>query len=487
MKSFFEYNIDDFKLYTKQLCKEKARKIHFYERQKMIDFYGIFDSEKKFKEQVIDNFKQGTIKHKVSNTSFSKSYIENLAKISNNTQLYAQTAEAVLNTFRYIFYNHKIGIYVQIRDNKLTYFNFIENYNYRHPYKKYLKIDPKFNNEVTQDVLDKAKITGCLVKFSHYGESELQYMTFYYHEYYYFLRRLCEKRKVSDVDFFLNFRDQHLLKGDLTIPFHNIVNSRSIPLETHKYNIYCPIVSFSSKRGFIDLPTMTPDDIRYMYKQYFAPICDNVYADNRLVFRNWNDKKATAMFRGTSTGCSFDINKNPRLLITKINKEWHFDRKTNKLNNIDGVPYLNAGIISFSGRFKKEYGRDFITKMGRPNLRRMPFMKLKEQSRYKYQLYIEGNSLGYRLAFLFSLGSVVLYVKSPFKSWFHNLLVDRENCVFIERDFSNLYDVITWLKKNDNEAKRIAKNGLKLYNEHLNGEHLFDYKKILIDFIANTY
>ncbi len=65
-------------------------------------------------------------------------------------------------------------------------------------------------------------------------------------------------------------------------------------------------------------------------------------------------------------------------------------------------------------------------------------MSHQEQAKYKYIIYIEGNVSAYRGAFLFSMGSVVIWIKSNFKLWFEKKLKHRENCILIEPDFQRI-------------------------------------------------
>ena len=115
------------------------------------------------------------------------------------------------------------------------------------------------------------------------------------------------------------------------------------------------------------------------------------------------------------TGCSLDEIKNPRLHITKLNKLWKSDDKYNENNNIDKVPFLDAGIISYSKRSKANNGvLDFNNKydMEKNGLGLVDFVDMKDQEKYKYIIYIEGNSAAYRLPYMLSLNSVVILVNS---------------------------------------------------------------------------
>ena len=65
----------------------------------------------------------------------------------------------------------------------------------------------------------------------------------------------------------------------------------------------------------------------------------------------WSEKQDTAVFRGTATGCTMNIDENPRLKVAFFDKEWSKEPDLN--GSEEGTaPYLNAGITKFPNRYK---------------------------------------------------------------------------------------------------------------------------------------
>lgn len=287
---------------------------------------------------------------------------------------------------------------------------------------------------------------------------------FYYDEYHKFFIYLCKHRDIQDVDFIINFKDQLIVPSNLNI--NNMIS----------------IYSNCSKNGYKDIPIITPDEIVQIFGVYsISRNCENPFKGLRIPA--WKYRKPTVVFRGSATGCGNDIKTNMRLNLAYLDGLWANDPLFNKNNNIDGIPYLDAGIISWGTR-KLKIIRE-TNKADYPNIKELmekyhiklkQFMSLQEQRGYKYVIYVEGNVLAYRLAYLFSTKSVVFYVKSEYEPWFYNKLRHMENCIMIESDLTNLSEYITWCKKNDNKAYNIAKNGYKLYKEYIgNKEYVMDY------------
>ena len=86
------------------------------------------------------------------------------------------------------------------------------------------------------------------------------------------------------------------------------------------------------------------------------------------------------------------------------------------------------------------------------------YVDQEEQKKYKYVIYIEGNSAAYRLSYMLSNDYVVLIVKSKFKLWYEELLKEYEHYVPIKEDLSDLSEIIKWCKQNDSKCKEIMIN-----------------------------
>ena len=73
------------------------------------------------------------------------------------------------------------------------------------------------------------------------------------------LIELCEERNIPDTEFFINRRDFPLLMKNLTEPYDNIWGS-NVPLVSHNYDKYMPILSMSCSDENADLMMPTHED-----------------------------------------------------------------------------------------------------------------------------------------------------------------------------------------------------------------------------------
>ena len=102
-------------------------------------------------------------------------------------------------------------------------------------------------------------------------------------------------------------------------------------------------------------------------------------------------------------------------------------------------------------------------------------MSLKEQSKHKFILNIDGHVKAFRLGNELRMGSVILLVDSPYRVWFQDKLKNNEHYILIKHDLSDLLDKLKWCKKNDKKCQKIAENALQFYNDHLSKEGTFNY------------
>jgi hypothetical protein len=203
---------------------------------------------------------------------------------------------------------------------------------------------------------------------------------------------------------------------------------------------------------------------------------------------SWGEKQATAVFRGTATGCGINIEENPRLKVAFIDKQWSEDPNLN--GSEEGTePYLNAGITRFPNRYKTIEGSEEVFHSRERGL----VMKISEQisikkaismnnqMRYKYILNIPGNSAAYRLSFLLRSGSVILNVESENKLWWESKWKPMEHYIPIRGDLSDLKEKIAWCKANDEECQRIAINAQKFADAYVTKDAVLNYLENVIN------
>jgi hypothetical protein len=463
---------------TIEECKNASIKgLTFNDYDKYKLYYNVFDSWNDIENKLLKTYNNP--KFQINN--YKNTFINNL-----KPNFYKQNKNAVRNSLYYMFYKYGSGYYVRIRNGELVIFGYLWNPNWINTLSKYLIIDPKYAKKYAYSNKNKWPVLGSMVrvyekKYEGYG------MDFYYSETKYLLQQIC--KDLPDCDFIVANKDNLVIKKNLTEACEEIVGNISFPMQKQFiFNEYCPIFSYCWNERYCDLPLPTPDDILRIFKLYAPEKCINNYIN--LPEISWSKKKPTAVFRGSFTGSSANIKKNPRLNLSMLNYKWNFDSKYNDKNKIDGIPYLDAGLSSKGGftRGRKDIDDRYIRFVDNNYWKYLLVEPLthEQQSYYKYIIYVEGNVSAYRGAFLFSIGSVVLWVKSlKYYLWFEPKLIDNVNCIFIKHDLSDLAEKITWLKQNDDKASEIANNGLKFYNEFLTKEPIINYTINAISLACN--
>jgi serine/threonine protein kinase len=455
---------------------------------------------------------------------------------------------ATIETFRYIFHKFKKGIFVKIKDNKLKVFLPFSKANFTNEWGEKIQIDPRFRsvNDFFKYITDLEGLyhfreggvnqnfnewygNNCLVRYEYplsEGDSNVGNVKN-------MLEELCNNFKVPDIEFFINRRDFPILTKDGTEPYNHIWGSNH-PLVSHSYDKYLPILSMSKTDKYADVLIPTWDDwarIQSYEKKYFPETVQDYSATFDI---KWSDKKPTAVFRGTSTGCGVDLETNPRLKLAYLSTLTY-----------GGVPYLDAKLTKWNLRPRKLEGETYLKTIDIDALKRknidiyqidekgnyirdetqnyyikhydeykvdnkkgryikqgssykyvkhgnkIPnFLSPKQQSGYKYIVHVDGHVSAFRLSLELSMGSVILLVESQWKIWYRDFLLpfgdtyDEKLAHYIpvKEDLSDLIEKIQWCRDNDEKCEQIAKNALHFFRKYLQKDGVLQYmQKILVN------
>jgi hypothetical protein len=451
-------------------------------------------------------------------------------------------ADCVINTFRYIFHKFKKGIFVKISENKLKVFLPFSKANFVNEWSKKIKVDKgtiidfirniaimegrSFKDHYVNQNTNEWYGNNCLIRYEFplsEGDTNVENVKN-------MLEELCEKRKVPDIEFFINRRDFPILTRNGTEAYNHIWGTTSLPLISHAYEKYLPILSMSKSESYADVLIPTWEDwarIQSYTGKYF-PRTDREYSEDFNV--KWADKKPTAVFRGASTGCGVTLETNPRLKIAYLSVSTPPDDK--------GVPYLDAYITKWNLRPRKlqneeylrtidvqslksigidiykrdsrgnhiidtektyyrfEYGKYvldnkdgtyIIDKYGNyiidKHEKKIPaFLSPKQQSEYKYIVNVDGHVSAFRLSLELSMGSVILLVNSQWEIWYSKMLIPFTHYVPVKEDLTDLIEKIKWCRENDEKCEKIAKNARDFFVTFLQKDGALDYtQKILVD------
>ena len=414
------------------------------------------------------------------------------AKIEN-TEKFFDDYDAVLNTFKYIFFKFKKGIFVRIRNNRVVLFLPFSNVNFRNEWSTLVKLPKEFptvlqfaehvaleskNNfypDRFETDMSKWYSNNGFVKMDKNSEGDTTHP-----EIEDMFRELCKLRRVPDIDFFVNRRDSpiiHMHDGAVFEPYDNIFGDR-VPVVSHRYDRYAPILSVCKQTGYSDIGMPNHEDWARIRRSEGFFFYDSMSKKFDLERTPWDERFRTAVFRGSSTGESTDPLENPRLRIALMNAE---GRKTRFGDN-----YLNCGISSINNRPRKMKGSEYLSTL---NVREIPvigFMNATEQAKYKYLVHIEGHTNSGRLSFELSFGCCILLVESKFSNWFTGYLKPFEHFVPVRHDLSDLYERIDWCLDHESECKQMADNCSEFYEKYLQKDGILDYlQKTLHDILRN--
>jgi hypothetical protein len=397
---------------------------------------------------------------------------------------------AVDNTFKYLFYKFKKGIFIKIKDGKLRVFLPFSNKNFVNEWSKRIKIDPKYGDLLSfmkhittlegykflpQNVnkfIDTWYSNNCLFRYEfpiHEGDTNVPNASDMF-------KTLCEEREVPDMEFFVNRRDFPLLKTDETEPYSHIYDTSNMPLLSHNYSKYCPILSMVGAKNFADIPIPTGDD--------WARVCSRedtpkffLHSD-RGSFQTtpvpWKDRKSIAVFRGASTGAGVTIETNQRLKLAYISETQE--------NDDDGQPFLDAGITKWNLRPRKIKGEEYLQTIDIENLPfgLVSFMSPQEQASYKYLINVDGHVASYRLSRELESGTCILLATSKYKLWYRSMLKPYVHYVPVKADLSDLITQIKWCKENDEQCAEIGENARNFAITYLTKDGILNYLQKLL-------
>lgn len=403
-------------------------------------------------------------------------------------------ADAVINTFRYIFNKFKKGIFVKIEDNNLVVFLPFSKSNFINEWAHLIHIDPRYKD--LDDFLEKNTGKGytykrwtvnkkinewyannCILRYDinprtkkpNEGDTNVGAVKN-------MLEELCANRKLPDIEFFMNRRDFPILTRDGTEPYNNIwgANTR---LVSHDFPKYLPILSMCKTERYADITIPTHEDWARVQSQngiWFPKSCRD-YTDIFNV--PWANKKNIAVFRGASTGCGVTVETNQRLKLAHI--------ASRNRHLIDG------GISKWNLRPRKMENLKYLQVMdtsdlGKKGVELVDFLSMKDQSAYKYVINVDGHVSAFRLSLELSIGSVILLVKSEWKIWYSDMLIPYKHYVPVKRDLSDLISQIKWCQENDDKCQEITVNAKAFFDKYLQKDGIFDFlQKTIID-MKNT-
>jgi hypothetical protein len=360
--------------------------------------------------------------------------------------------QAMVNTFRYLFYKFKKGLFVQIRNGRVVLFLPFSNVYYRNEWShsihkssappNALPIHHWYSNNGIMRYENPCNETDT-------GMCHLRHM----------FETLCARRRVPDVDLFVNKRDFPLLTDNHTEPYDNIWGN-GIDLQSHRYDAYTPILGMNGRSGYLDLAIPTCEDWnRVMFKRgvHFAQT-SHILPLEEVFVGDWKNKKRQFVFRGSSTGIGTSAQTNPRLKLVK---------------KYCTHPLFNVGITKNSDRVRKVKGSSMLqTPQIVPTTTPLSFA---EQSAFKYIIHVPGHTQAYRLVIELAMNVVILLVDGAHHMWIEEYMKPWEHYVPVAADLSDLDHRVEWCLNHEEECSLIAVRARELYEQRcLTDEQLLD-------------
>ncbi len=187
--------------------------------------------------------------------------------------------------------------------------------------------------------------------------------------------------------------------------------------------------------------------------QIFVPTKGYGYA--RKVFREneiaWGQRRATAFWRGSTTGPKPSPNDWRSLARVKLCQLAQRNRDTGLID-----AQLSSVIQFSSPDIEQEIRQAGL--LG-------DFVPWQAWGQYRYHIDIDGNSSPFSNLFQRLLtGGTVLKVESArgLRQWYYDDLVPWSNYIPIAPDFSDLLEKIRWLERHDDFARKVGQAGLAL-------------------------
>jgi hypothetical protein len=274
------------------------------------------------------------------------------------------------------------------------------------------------------------RLMGCLLK-ERRDESTIS------EEYLRWIASLEQKYIFPDGVFILNLTDAVIIPND----FDN--------------GTVLPVLGGSGHVNCLDITIPNYDDVRIRmgYNADFK-------SEKNILFppyeTDWNKKINKAVFRGGPTGCGTTSKTNMRLRLAEM-----------KNDVLDvGISWKKEGETKIRGgnaRFDPVRGLSMVESDVPP----VPFMTMKDQSKHKYLIHIDGNVAAYRLLQSMLTGSLILKVNGPYTLWVDHLLQEGVHYVSVKKDLSNLEKKIKWCKRHDEECRVIAQNAFEFAKDVL--------------------
>jgi hypothetical protein len=284
--------------------------------------------------------------------------------------------------------------------------------------------------------------------------------------------------------YILNLTDAVILRNDGTEPFDAFMDPLPKLEVEYRRNYYLPILSYSGKYKYDDIPIPNYDDIFTIKRTAGGSVDVNEVLGPTAPRYFYQKTINKAVFRGGTTGCGSTPETNMRLKLTN----------SAFLDSLRNKDMLDVGLTTITKQYKLD-PESGLTKVD-PATPTVAPLTLQEQCNYKYIIHIDGNVHAYRLLKTMLTGSCILRVKSPYRSWmdyptnerFQGFDIldmgganNRDNSknpllshwIWVASDLSNLDDVLDFCREHEDICINIAQNAREIAETYLSMRHIY--------------
>ncbi|MCV9386827.1 glycosyl transferase family 90 [Reichenbachiella ulvae] len=140
--------------------------------------------------------------------------------------------------------------------------------------------------------------------------------------------------------------------------------------------------------------------------------------------------------------------------------------------------------VTFVEKYFNKYDVAFATTKQKPHLAHLKKAKvsIKKQLEYKFVISLEGNDVASNLRWVLSSNSVPIMPKPYWQSWImEEKLEPFVHYLELNKDLSNLEEVLKWASENDEKCEQIAENGKKYMAQFLDDKNDIQVQKLLLE------
>lgn len=330
---------------------------------------------------------------------------------------------------------------------------------------------------ITDLNLDTSRIMQCIVK-PYSAESSVA------SEWLGFLQNPLNKTyQMPNGAYILNLTDAVILRSDGMEPFDVFMDPLPRLEIEYRKNYYLPILSYSGKYKYDDIPIPNYDDIFTIKRNSGGTVDVKSTVGPTASLQFYEKTIDKAVFRGGTTGCGSTPETNMRLKLT--NPAF--------LATLRNKDMLDVGLTTITKQYKMD--PDVGLSKVDPATPIVAPITLEEQSQYKYIIHIDGNVHAYRLLKTMLTGSCILRVRSPYRSWMDfptNIMFQGfdirdmggngdnnarnpllSHWIWVDSDLSNLDDVLDFCREHEDICIKVSQNARDVAETYLSIKSLY--------------